>query len=168
MLKLDFEHPAPRPHWTAWLLLAAGLAAAAWTGWQARQAQAAFERAVAEAPHATQAPAPRRATATAAAVADDTAARSAREQLATPWSELFMRLEGNLPKRIALVALEVDARKSEAILTAEARDAKDMLAYVEQLKDEAGFATVTLASHALQETDPQRPLRFVLRLGWRS
>lgn len=165
MLKLDFEHPAPRPHWTAWLLLAAGLAAAAWTGWQAWRAQEAFDRAVAEAPHAAQVPAPRRAT--AAARTDDTAARSAREQLATPWSELFMRLEGNLPKRIALVTLEADTRKLEATLTAEARNAKDMLAYVEQLKDEAGFTTVTLASHALQEADPQQPLRFIVRLGWK-
>jgi hypothetical protein len=43
-----------------------------------------------------------------------------------------------------------------------------MLAYVELLKGKAGFASVTLVSHALQEGDPQRPLRFVLRLVWRA
>lgn len=85
-----------------------------------------------------------------------------------PWADLFVRLETNRPKRIALVALEADARKPEATLTAEARTAKDMLAYIEQLKGEAGFASVTLASHALQESDPQQPLRFVLRLVWKA
>lgn len=99
---------------------------------------------------------------------EQTVAREAGEQLATPWSGLFVRLESSRPKRIALVALEADARKPEATLTAEARTAKDMLAYVEQLKGEAGFASVTLASHAMQEGDPQRPLRFVVRLVWRA
>lgn len=85
-----------------------------------------------------------------------------------PWGELFVRLETNQSKGIALVALEADARKAEATLTVEARTAKDMLAWIEQLKGKAGFASVTLASHALQESDPQQPIRFVLRLVWRS
>lgn len=94
--------------------------------------------------------------------------RAAREQLAVRWDDLFVRLEASHPKRIALVALEADARKPEATLTAEARSAKDMLAYIEQLKGEAGFASVTLASHIVQEGDPQQPLRFVVRLVWKA
>ena len=165
-LRLDFLHPFPRTHWAGWLLLAAGLGLTTWAGWQARQAQAALDAAVAAAPQPVVA-VPRR-SAPATASEEQTAARQAREQLAVPWGELFVRLETHLPKRIALVALEADARKPEATLTAEARTAKDMLAWVEQLKGEAGFASVTLVSHALQEGDPQHPLRFVLRLVWRS
>jgi hypothetical protein len=29
-------------------------------------------------------------------------------------------------------------------------------------------ASVTLASHTVREDDPQQPIRFVLRLVWRS
>lgn len=163
-LRLDFLHPFPRPHWAAWGLLAAGLGLAAWVGWQGQQAQGALDAAVAAAP---QQPAVARRPVRATAGEEQSAARQAREQLAVPWGDLFVRLETHRPKAVALVALEADARKPEATLTAEARSAKDMLAYVEQLKGEAGFASVMLASHAVQEGDPQRPLRFVLRLVWR-
>ena len=165
-LRLDFLHPFPRPHWAGWLLLAAGLGLAVWVGWQGRQAQGALDEAVAAAPKPVAAAARRPASATASE--EQTAALQSREQLAMPWGELFVHLEKNLPKNIALVALEADARKPEATLTAEARTAKDMLAWIERLKGEAGFASVTLVSHALQESDPQQPLRFVLRLVWRS
>ncbi|MHB1187817.1 PilN domain-containing protein [Thiobacillus sp.] len=166
-LKLDFLHPFPRPHWTAWLLLAAGLGLAAWVGWQDQQVGRALAVAAAESPAPRMPPAARRAS-RAEPGEDQVAAESSRVQLATPWGGLFVRLESNRPKRIALLALEADARKPEATLTAEARSAKDMLAWVEQLKGEAGFRSVTLASHTLQESDPQQPIRFVLRLVWRS
>jgi len=165
-LRLDFLHPFPRPHWAGWLLLAAGLGLAVWVGWQGRQAQDALDEAVAAAPKPVAATARRPASAMASE--EQTAALQSGEQLDMPWGGLFVRLETNLPKGIALVALEADARKPEATLTAEARTAKDMLAWIEQLKGKAGFASVTLASHALQESDPQQPLRFVLRLVWRS
>lgn len=164
-LTLDFQHPLPRPHWAGWLLLAAGMALAAWSGWQGAQTQTALDAAVAAAPRAPVAAAHTRPV---AAVDEQSAARQARAQLAIPWDALFVRLETNLPKRIALVALEADARKPDATLTAEAMSAQDMLAWVEQLKLEGGFASVTLVSHALQESDPQQPLRFVLRLDWRG
>lgn len=164
-LKLDFLHPLPRPHWAAWALLAAGLGLAAWAGWQAQQVQRALDAAVAAAPRQPAALSQRPGR---AVVSEDRTARQAREQLAVPWDGLFVRLEGNRPKSIALVALEADARKDEATLTAKAPTAKDMLAYIEQLKLEAGFGSVTLASHTLQESDPQQPLRFVLRLAWRA
>lgn len=166
-LRLDFLHPFPRPHWAAWLLLAAGLALAAWAGWQDRQVGRALAAAVAEAPAVRPPPASRRGP-SAATGESQVAAVSSRAHLATPWGGLLVRLENSRPKSIALLALEADARKPEATLTAEARTAKDMLAWVEQLKGEAGFGSVTLASHTLQDNDPQRPIRFVLRLVWRS
>lgn len=165
-LRLDFLHPLPRPHWAAWGLLAAGLGLAAWVGWQGQQVQRELNDAMAAAPKPAAAALRRQGRATLSE--DQTAARQARAELAAPWDGLFMRLEGNRSRHIALVALEADARKDEATLTAEARTAKDMLAYIERLKDEAGFTSVTLASHSLQEGNPQQPLRFVLRLAWRT
>lgn len=165
-LRLDFLHPQPRPHWAAWVLLAAGLGLAAWVGWQGREVQHALDQAIAAAPKPSAAMIP--AAGRASASEEQIAAREAKEKLSVAWGDLFVRLEMHRPKNIALVALEADARKTEATLTAEARTAKDMLDYIEQLKAEAGFASVTLASHALQENDPHLPLRFVLRLIWRS
>jgi hypothetical protein len=165
-LTLDFLHPFPRPHWAGWLLLAVGLGLAVWAGWQGRQAQAALDEAVSAVPQSAVAATSRPVRATAGEA--QTAARAAREQLAVRWGDLLVRLETHRPKRIALVALEADERKPEATLTAEARTVKDMLAYIEQLKGEAGFTSVTLASHAVQEGDPQQPLRFVVRLAWRT
>jgi len=167
-LKLDFLHPFPRPHWVAWVLLVAGVGLAAWIGWQDQQVVRALAVAAAESPAPRTPPVSRRAARAATGEAQTGAAESAQAQLATPWGELFGRLENNRPGRIALLSLEADARKSDATLTAEARSVKDMLAWIEQLKGEAGFHSVTLASHTLQEDDPQRPVRFVLRLGWRS
>lgn len=166
-LKLDFLHPLPRLHWASWVLLAAGLALAGWTGWQGEQARRALAEAVAAAPASVATAVPRRAAGRPAS-SEAGSTDAARAQLATPWGELFSRLEANRPARIALLALDADARKPDATLTAEARSVKDMLAWIELLKGEAGFRRVTLASHAVQEDDPQRPVRFVVRLEWRS
>jgi hypothetical protein len=165
-LRLDFLHPLPRPHWAAWGLLAAGLGLAAWSGWQGQQVQRDLEDAMAASPRPTAAALRRQGRALVSE--EQTAARQARAELAVPWDGLFVRLEGNRPRQIALVSLEADARKEEATLTAEALTAKDMLAYIERLKVEAGFTSVTLASHSVQEGNPQQPLRFVLRLVWRA
>lgn len=166
-LRLDFLHPFPRPHWAAWLLLAAGLGLAAWVGWQDQLIERALAVAAAESPPPRTPPVSRRGP-SAATGEDQLAVESSRAHLATPWGGLLIRLENSRPKTIALLALEADARKPEATLTAEARTAKDMLAWVEQLKGEAGFRSVTLASHTLQENNPQQPIRFVLRLVWRN
>jgi len=165
-LRLDFLHPLPRPHWAAWGLLAAGLGLAAWSGWQGQQVQRDLDDAMAASPRPAAAALRRQGRALVSE--EQTAARQARAELAVPWDGLFVRLEGNRPRQIALVSLEADARKEEATLTAEARTAKDMLAYIERLKVEAGFTSVTLASHSVQEGNPQQPLRFVLRLVWRA
>jgi len=166
-LKLDFLHPFPRPHWAAWLLLAAGLGLAAWVGWQDQQIARALAAATAESPVPRTPLVSRRDARATPGEAQTGAAESAQAQLATPWGELFGRLESNRPRGIALLSLDADARKPDVTLTAEARSVKEMLAWIEQLKAEAGFPSVTLASHTVQDADPQRPIRFVLRLGWK-
>lgn len=161
-LKLDFLHPVPRPHWSGWVILCLGLVMAAWVGRQGLAAQRALDRAIADAPKA--------AISAERGAVPNTAVEEglAKEQLLAPWGNLFARLEVSRPKSIALLALEADARNSEATLTAEARNTKDMLAYIELLKGEAGFPAVTLASHSMQFEDPQQPLRFVLRVKWKN
>lgn len=166
-LRLDFLHPSPRPHWAGWLLLAVGLGAAGWAGVRGEEAERALKTAIAEAPASTATAAPRTAG-HARGNAADNAAAAARAQLDAPWGDLFVRLETARVARIALLSLEADARRPEATLMAEARTVKDMFGWIEKLKDESGFASVVLASHAVQANDPQQPVRFVLRLRWRS
>lgn len=166
-LKLDFLHPYQGPHWLAWPLLAGGLVMAIWVGWSNRQLDLDLAKASAQATQ--QRPQPSvRLSSIAAPGADITEAQSAREQLSLPWGSLFSDLEKAQSKRIALISLDADGRKNEATLTAEARNLWDMLAYIELLKSKAGFKSVILASHVMREKDPQLPVRFVLRLGWKA
>jgi hypothetical protein len=166
-LKLDFLHPSPGTGWPAWLLLFAGLALAGWAGWHDTRLDRKIAAESAELRRQSISPRSARTGMTSAGISQaDT--QLAGEQLSLPWSKLFSGLEKVKPRNIALIALEADGRKTEATLTAEARDFNDMLAYVEALKNEAGFKSVTLTSHMLREEDPEQPYRFVLRLGWRS
>lgn len=166
-LTLDFLHPRPRTHWLSWLLLTLGIVLSIWTGWQNRQLDLALQKETAREtrlrPESRIRPSVRQDDSR-----ENAEALSARNQLALPWDRFFAGLERVQSRRIALISLEADGRKTEASLTAEAKNLRDMLAYIEKLKKEAGFKSVVLASHQLQEEDPQLPVRFVLRLRWRN
>lgn len=166
VLKLDLLHPLPRPHGLGWLLLLAGIGATLGVGWQSWRLDAALAEESARAAK-LKPPAAQRAVSRAPAPTPSEVL-AAREALALPWSRLLSGLETVQSPRIALLALDADGRKPEATVTAEARSLRDVLAYVERLKREAGFRRVVLTSHQVQEDDPQRPVRFVVRLGWRQ
>jgi len=129
-LKLDFLHPS-HAALAAWALLAAGLGLATWVGWKDRQTQHALDVAVATAPTPV-ADAARR-PASARAGEEQTVALQARRSWPCRGASCSCAWKPT-SQGIALVALEADARKAEATLTAEARTAKDMLAWIEQLK----------------------------------
>jgi hypothetical protein len=87
-------------------------------------------------------------------------------QLNLPWRDLHDAVAGATPGTIALVALEPDARRRSLKITAEARDADGMIAYVEELKKQEIFQSVVLARHEVSEADPNRPVRFQLDAQW--
>lgn len=91
-----------------------------------------------------------------------------KARLAMPWGTLFDKLERTRTVDIALLSVEADEHRREASITAEASNVEDMLAYLERLKKVAGTQAVFLHSHKIDEEDPQRPVRFVLRLKWRQ
>jgi len=166
-LHIDFLHPYPRSHFLGWLLLLAGIVLVSWTVWNLRQLDISLTEESAKTrqfrPAGSTSLVPRRAE-----TADQSEVLSAAEQLKLPWSDLFVNLEKVQSSRIALLSLEADSRKTEATLTAEAKNLREMLAYIERLKKDAGFKSVVLSSHALREEDPQLPVRFVLRVQWRG
>lgn len=166
-LKLDFLHPQRGPGWVSWLLLAAGFVLVVWSIWHGGRLDRAIAVESAEQLRLNAASRSERAGRISSAPGKPGMLPTG-ELLALPWNALFARLEKVQSKKIALLALEADGRKTEATLTAEAKTLNDMLAYIEALKREGGFKSVTLSSHTLQEEDEQLPYRFVLRLGWRS
>lgn len=166
-LRLDFLHPHPGTPWLGWLLLCLGLLLAGWSAWYDSKLNAALAHESAEQKRISMARKPSQAFGMSAS-SGRTGLSATGEQLTLPWDRLFARLEEVKSKDVALLSIEADGRKTEATLTAEARRFDDMLAYVEALKNTAGFSSATIASHALQDENPYQPYRFVVRLEWKS
>ena len=163
--------------WSLALLAVLLCALAVATGWQmlARQrvldARLALARTHVSAPEivtAAAAPQPQIGAVQAQAV------NAAVQQLNLPWRALHDAVEQATPKTIALIALEPDPRRRSIKITAEANSSDAMIAYVEQLKQQAlfgagagaGAGSVTLLRHETDELDPNRPLRFQLDAQW--
>lgn len=161
-MELDFLRTRPPIPAAAWLLLLAGIVLASLAG--TRYLRVSDELA--------------RETALAAKVAPKTAthkktappARSGVTEgdlLAVSWGDLFARLEATRPADIAFLALSADGRKGAVTLTAEARNATDMINYLERLRQEGGFRSVSLAGHTvMQAEDGRESLHFLARLNW--
>lgn len=151
--ELDFLASRPRRPYAAWLLLAAGVVLASLAG--QRYATLSAQQ-TALAPPAAGVSAPSRKTGTAPA---DTSAP------ARAWDELLNRLEDLHGPEIALLSLHADARRGEAKLTAEARHTADMLTWLGVLRS-SGFPDASLLRHAVQDEDPQLPVKFEIQLHW--
>ena len=175
-VRIDFAPPGLartiyRTGPAAWALatLALALCAAAGViGWQMHVRQRALESQLAlvrthVAPGAVvSAPPPRVAIPAAQAAAVNAAVL----QLNTPWQALRDAIGAATPATIALLTLEPDPRRRSMRITAEAKTSDDMIAYVEQLKQQEMFGTVALVRHEISELDPNRPIRFQLDAQW--
>ncbi|OGT21170.1 MAG: hypothetical protein A2342_00965 [Gallionellales bacterium RIFOXYB12_FULL_54_9] len=84
------------------------------------------------------------------------------EQLAFPWEPLFRTLESNSAEDVVLLSIQPDIKGGVITINAEARDWPAMLAYIRQLGADQFFTDVHLVSHQIEQTDPQKPIRFVL------
>lgn len=178
MRKMQIDFAAPSVRRTlyrtsplVWLALLAGAAlcgAAAYTGYGAVAQLRAADARIARAQLARQPAAQVRSEAPKAVIpeAQAKAVNAAILQLNLPWRELQQSVAESTPKSIGLLALEPDPRKQSLKITAEARTADDMIAYIEQLKEQEFFAAAVLARHEIMETDPNRPLRFQVEVQW--
>ena len=144
------------------VLLAAGLTQSARLVATRERAQATFDsgdarraggRAVAAKPDARE-------------VALVRATRKVTSDLATPWARLLGSL-GSIPgSNVALLSVEPTVARRSVRLTAEARDASDMLAYVAALQRDSRLSSVVLVSHQLQAQAPGTPIRFQVQAQW--
>lgn len=169
-LRLDFVHPRPRPSPVGWLLLLVGIAAASWGGWRYQNLSAVLsqerDRLSALVPASAKGPVlAAKRTEPASTEADQPAPRLL---LGTDWGALFVALEESRPAGIAFLALDLDASRGGRIsMTAEARDAPAMLAYVEALGGLPMLEQVALTSHADQDRNGEKAVRFSLKAQWR-
>jgi hypothetical protein len=88
-------------------------------------------------------------------------------QLSLPWDTLFKAVESSGGKDIALLSMEPDLRKGTVTISAEAKNFDAMLEYVRQLGKRDAFDSLLLQNHQVQQTDPQKPIRFSLLAVWK-
>lgn len=89
------------------------------------------------------------------------------ERIAFPWDKLFKTLESStVGEDVALLSIQPDVAGGVVMLNAEARDWNAMLSYIRHLGAEDFFTDVHLVSHQIQQTDPQKPINFVLSCSW--
>jgi Tfp pilus assembly protein PilN len=89
-------------------------------------------------------------------------------QLNLPWRDLLDALEVSAVPGVALLALEPDAKKRLLKGSAEAKSSEDMLAYIDQLKQQSFFNFVVLTKHEVREQDKFKPWRFQFEARWRE
>lgn len=169
ILAIDFSRRGHRPG-----ILGAGLALAAVCGflgaaWEYLAATAEnrdLTRQVEAASHSRQiagAARPVPATLSEPAIA---AINEAIAQLNLPWADLFAAIESELPKAVALLALEPDSRRQVLKIVAKARTPDDMLGFIAKLDAGQQFAEVTLLKYEVDGEDAGAAVRFVLQARW--
>lgn len=154
--------------WALGLLALLLCLAAAALGWQMLARQRAFDAQLAALRVRANAPvaAPVQAQGPAISPTQAAAVNAAVLQLNLPWRALHDAIGAATPPSIALLALEPDAHKRTMRITAEAKTSDDMIAYVEQLKQQELFDAVALTRHEINDQDPNKPIRFQLDAQW--
>jgi hypothetical protein len=163
-LDLDFRRTRSAPPWVGRVLLAVAIAFAADVGvtyYRVRQAVAQKELRLAKAGHLVGASVPTQAI----SAAELAAARETIERLARPWNNLFGALEGTPAEKIALLAIQPDAKAGTVVISGEGEDYPAVLAYVAALGRAGTLDRVHLLRHELSEDDRQR-VAFSIAASW--
>jgi len=109
--------------------------------------------------------------------AQDAAMHQALLALNRPWSQLWDALErvsttpsvqvAILEMRPETAASSQDASAAQGLhLLVESKDSAHMLGFMRQLRTEPFFVSAVLTSHQVNAQDPNRPLRFEVKLRW--
>lgn len=87
-------------------------------------------------------------------------------RLNTPWADLFSALETVYSDDAVLLGAEPDPVGRQVRLTAEARNTDSMLEFVRQLRASKVLGDAYVVSHAINQQDMQRPIRFSVASHW--
>ncbi len=95
-------------------------------------------------------------------------ARAATAQLNYPWASLLNLMETVQHPDVALLALEPKSRNGQIRLTAEAKDAAAMMAYVSSLQQNPFLQNAFLTTHQVQIQQPGTPIKFQILAQWKG
>jgi len=87
-------------------------------------------------------------------------------ELNLPWEKLFATFETQAERPVAILSLEPDVVKGELVLTAEARNFEEMLAYYRMLQQQENLSAVVLHTHQVNQQDQEKPIRFRITAKW--
>ena len=160
-LDLDFRAARRAPPWAGRALLALAAVCAVDAG----MSYSAADKAVREGEMrlAARKPASRAAKATPQEVA---AARETVQRLGLPWDELFGALESAASERVALAAIEPDARAGTVTISGDGKDYLAALTYVSNLARADGLERVQLVRHEQKGADAKGPVTFSVSAAW--
>ena len=89
-------------------------------------------------------------------------------QLNAPWEALLNGLEVAADDKVALLSMQPNLARGEAVLLGEAARYADVLDYIERLKAQPGFRQAYLTNHTIAEDTPGKPVRFAITLQWEA
>lgn len=174
-LQLDYQRGNKPIPWLGWVVLIAALAALTLMGayYQALTQRIAFweqkvDHLERQSSHRAPAVRPFTEQEERAQLLEVKQANLVVHQLAMPWNALFRAVEISAGKDVALLSLEPDAQKGMVKISGEAKDFNALLHYVRQLSKREVFGNVFLQNHTIQQSDPQKPLRFSLLAYWKG
>lgn len=170
-LDLDFLRTRPASPWVRWVLLAIALGFVADIGFAYHRVQSRMadnEGALAHvqrvAENTADVPAKRRAP-----TADDIrVARETMQRLTMPWDALFRALETAASEKVALLAIEPDARSGTVVISGEAADYRAVLDYVSLLGRSDTLKRPHLVRHEEVENASPKTVRFSVSAAWSS
>lgn len=90
------------------------------------------------------------------------------EQLNAPWETLLNGLEIAADDKVALLSMQPNLARGEAVLLGEAARYADVLDYIERLKAQPGFMQAYLTNHTIAEDTPGKPVKFAITLQWEA
>ena len=163
MQRLDIEFCASRggTPWLGRLLLAVAAVILVDTGVSFHHARQALNDSAARQANAKRTPAGPKASPQEVA-----AVRETVQRLSMPWDELFMALESAASDRVALAAIEPDAKKGTVTISGDGKDYLAALSYVLNLSKTEGLEGVQLVRHEQKANDPHGPVSFAVSAGW--
>lgn len=170
-LELDFLRSGSRTGWAAWTLLAIALAFTLDLGrswYMVNEEISRREARLTARAGETRSGDVIRVSSQPVREGELVAARDTLRRLSVPWDSLFGALEAAQTERAWLLAIEPDAGNGTVTLTGEARDYLAALSYVANLEQQKTLSRVYLARHETRQSDPQRPLVFVVQASWKE
>jgi hypothetical protein len=165
-LRLDYAATTRRIRWASLVLLVVALAAAAQLlarFHEVRRQLAAIEARrdlLDRSPRSEQRVTPQRLR------EQSERASAAARRLTVPWARMIETVEAASTPRVVLLQIQPEPERRTLRLTAQARTPEAMLDYVHRLGESRFLWQIYLVSHQVQESDPGRPIQFVVQASF--